>query len=662
MTESGLADGRAVLMGGFARSCKPRKRLTVSAWSDRHRVLTGKSAQVSGQWRTGRMPHTEEPMDMLSLHSPAYKVVCMFPIQMAKTEMGLNFIGYTIDHAPAPMLSVQPTLELRDRYVLQRINPLLESTECIADKFSVKSRRDASNSRDLKDFPGGMLVLGGANSASSLSSMPIKNVVADEVDKFPHDLGGEGDPLGLIEGRQSNFSRSKILVISSPTMKDASLIEAEYLSGDQRKRFLPCPHCSEYIELKWKQLQWTAIDGVVKEVWYVCEHCGSEIEEHEKATMLAAGKWIAQKKAAPYPSYNINALYSPRGIGRTWTDLVYQKLAAQGDPIKEKRFANTRMAETYEDNRHSLKPSVLMERREDYALKTIPPGVLALTVGLDTQNDRLPLQLLGHGRGGRVWVLDYVELPGDPNNVVPDFIEKKGVLYDYVNQTFVNAWGKAMRIQAVGWDTGGHRTDAIYTACRSKVVSRLLAMKSWSIGGKPVLAARPSHQDVKWNGKINKRGVALWMVGSDTAKDIIIGHLVGDEEKSADDRMIHFSIGLDEDYFKMLLAEKFDPEKNRYVKKSGVRNESIDTFVYGIAAARHPSLRLHTKTKADWDTLEKMLQPTELVQGADGVYRAVDDASAPETVSRESSEPEYTQKRGIRSRRKGRRSGFAKNW
>jgi len=659
MADNLMPDGRSVLIHAVSNALRPRQRLTVSQWSDNKRILSSKSSSEPGRWRTSRTPYLKEPMDCLSAHSDVREVNVVKAAQLGfTTALGVNWVGYTIDHDPASMLIAVPTDKLMEEWVEQDLDPMLTDTPCVAEKMSIKSR-DAANRKDLKGFPSGLLMLMGANSANNFRQKKAKKQYRDDIDGWPHAVGQDGDPVDLLDNRSKTFPRRKIVNVSTPTVKGASRIDDKYEQSDQRRYYVPCPHCHEEQVLRWKNLQYSLIDGVVKDAWYVCQHCGCEIEEHYKPAMLKAGRWIAENPNAPkgVRGYQISGLYSPIGLGNAWLVMAQNWVNAQGNPLKLKVFFNTELGKSYEDNRHSLKPSVLMERREDYALKTIPPGVLALTVGLDTQNDRLPLQLLGHGRGGRVWVLDYVELPGDPNNVIPDFVDKKGVLFDYLNQTFLNAWGKAMRIQAVGWDTGGHRTDAIYTACRSKVVSRLLAMKSWSIGGKPVLAPRPSHQDVKWNGKTNKRGVALWMVGSDTAKDLIIAHLVGDEEKSSDDRMIHFSAGLDEDYFKMLLAEKFDPEKNRYVKKSGVRNESIDTFVYGLAAARHPSLRLHTKTKADWDALEKMLQPTDLVQGDDGVYRVPEVEAAAATDEFKAS----ASKKPRRTRRRNRKS-WATKW
>jgi phage terminase large subunit GpA-like protein len=177
-----------------ARELRPRPLTTVSAWSDKYRILTSKGSGEPGQWRTDRTPYLREILDALSVNSPAQRIVLMFAAQLGKTEVGLNWIGYVMQHAPGPMLTVLPTLEVRKRWVRQRLDPLLTETPVIRALFDARRARDAGNAEDMKDFPGGMLVIGGANSPASLASMPIRYVLCDEVDRFPWEVGQEGDP------------------------------------------------------------------------------------------------------------------------------------------------------------------------------------------------------------------------------------------------------------------------------------------------------------------------------------------------------------------------------------------------------------------------------------------------------------------------------------
>jgi hypothetical protein len=278
---------------------------------------------MPGNWVTDHMPHLREILDCLSDASAVKRVVLAFCAQMGKTEVGLNWIGYVIDHNPRPMLVVLPTLEVRKRWVLQRLDPLITETPCLVEIFGQQTR-DAANSQDVKDFPGGLLVLGGANSPASLASMPICYVLCDEVDRFPWEVGKEGDPLGLIDERTKTFPRRKALLVSTPTIKDASRIWEEFLNSDQRYRHVSCPHCGEMQVLKWGNLRWEkdAKTGRVTHAYYVCEHSGCIIEETAKVSMLPRAQWIPHNPGHDVRGYHINGLYAPIGLGFSWLELA----------------------------------------------------------------------------------------------------------------------------------------------------------------------------------------------------------------------------------------------------------------------------------------------------------------------------------------------------
>lgn len=594
-------DGFKAFLEAVAGACKPRRKLTVSQWSDAHRMLSSKGSSEHGQWHTSRTPYLREIMDCLSDRSPVKRVVLMSGAQIGKTEVGLNWIGYTIDHSPLPMLVVLPTIESRKRWVRQRLNPMLTETPALASVFDAKVTRDGSNSLDIKDFPGGMLVVGGANSPASLASMPIGRVICDEVDRFPWEVGQEGDPLGLIDERTKTFQRRKVLLVSTPTIKDASRIDEEYQRSDRRRYHMPCPHCQEMLVFKWLNLRW---DAEVKKAWYLCEQCGAVIEEHHKPKMLAAGHWIAENPQSEIRGYHINGLYAPLGLGYTWAELAREWLACHDDPPKLKRFINTTLGEVWEDRSRDVKPNALKERAEDYLQRSVPPGCLILTCGVDTQDDRLEIQILGWGRKETCWVLDYLVLPGDPGK--PELWMR---LAEILNTPLRNAFGKDLLIQATAIDTGGHHTHDVYNFVRSKAARRLMAIKGSNIPNKPILAGKPTSQDINWRGQLIKNGVKLWNIGVDTIKHMLLNRLAADGGQPAEMRRIHFSQDLPNEYYDMLVSEAFDPEKNRWVKRRGRRNEGLDTWVYGCAAAHHPEVRIHTMRERDWEYLEAALEP-----------------------------------------------------
>ncbi|GHD60354.1 phage terminase large subunit family protein [Jeongeupia chitinilytica] len=610
MLMTGLRDSYRFACETVGKVFAPRLRLSVSGWADRFRRLPQKGASEPGQWHTDRTPFLREIMDALSADSHVRRVVFMKSSQVGGTEAGNNWLGYVIDHDPGPMMVVQPTLKVASRWAKQRLEPMIKETPALASKIVATGSRDGSNTAELKDFPGGVVIISGANSASSLRSMPAKYLFLDEVDAYVDDLDGEGSPIDLAERRTTTFPRRKILLVSTPTVRDASAIEAEYEASDQRRYHVPCPHCGELQWLQWKGLRWCDNDGSVQvpvhaltRAWYVCEHCDAPIEENHKTAMLARGQWVPGFPERTARGYHINALYTPIGLGDSWLDHARGWIRSQGNPMRLKVFINTVLGETWEERRNAIKHDELKARAEPFRLRTVPAGCLLLTCGVDTQDDRLAVQLMGHGRNGQIWILDWFELPGIPSD------DALWARFDLYRTTPIrNQWGIDMRIEMTAIDTGGHFTHFVYNYCRMRQNQGVLAIKGASQANKPILG-KPGHPDVLYQGETITAGVQLWPVGTDTAKTTLMSYLVQDRNAVLGERRVHFSDQLPDEYYQQLTAEKFDPLHHRWVKPKNARNEALDTAVYAMAAAQHPAYRIHVATDADWERREALLQP-----------------------------------------------------
>lgn len=604
----------------FARSVKPRRHLTVSEWADAKRVLkTGTSNP--GPWRTSLVPYLREIMDCLSVHSPVRRVVFMKSAQVGGTEAAINWLGYVIDHAPAEMLMVMPTLELMDRFVKRRLNRLIDETECVAAALKGNPKRDASNSLGLKSFPGGSLILAGANSPNSLRSDAVRYTICDEVDGFEWEVGVEGDPLTLIENRMRTYARRKLFLVSTPTIKGYSRIEQEYMRSDRRRYHVPCPHCGELQDLKWKNLKWKTSQPragktagyserkIVSAAWYECEHCGASIEEHHKPAMLAAGKWIAEAPDEKTRGYHINALYSPIGMGLRWTELAQKWLDSQSDVGELKTFVNTYLGETWEDlARKKTDASDLRLRCEPYPLRTVPPGCMRITVGVDTQDDRLAVLYLGHGPDRQWWVLDWVELPGDPGR---DQVWDS--LRELLSSPLRNAFEKNIFPAAIAIDIGGHHADDVKAFVASwQGRSIVMAVKGANRRLHAVLPKRPEKKEFTHRGRVIRSGVEVWEVGTEHAKDRLYNDLAGDSELPPEQRRAHFSEDLDDAFFDQLTSESFNHARNRYELKKGKRNEALDTWVYAWAAAHHPLVRIDKMRDQDWEALAAKLESPDI--------------------------------------------------
>lgn len=588
------------------RALAPRKPMTVSQWADAERRTSSKGSAIVGQWRTDRNPPLREPMDCLSARSAVREVVLMFPIQFGKTEVAVNALGYCMDHDPAPIMVCLPGEVSMLKWVAQKLNPAVEETPAMKRALTSVASRDAANTRTFKDFAGGQLYVEHAGSPSRLKSTTVRKLIVDEVDEFANNLAGGDDPVEMLNGRTSAFPATyQRLYISTPQIKGISRIEYLFNKSDQRRYHVPCPHCGEMQPLEWSGLQWSP-DGA--QVWYVCRECGAHIDERHKSEMIAAGQWVPGNPGARTRGYHINCLYYQFGLGPRWAELVEMWRDAQNDPARLKTFVNDRLAEPWEDAAmRAVKHNAIADRAEPYALRTAPAGVLAVTAGVDTQDNRLAVQIVGWGHGMAFWVLDYVELPGDPADAAVWV-----ALTELLNRPIQHAGGALLRVDAYAHDYGGHRGEAVKHYVRQRLVRRPMAITGATANTAPVLG-KGKLADVDWRGKVDRRGVTTYQVGTVAAKHWLYGRLSTDADRAADQRVTHFSDELEASYFAGLVSETFNPARNRIEKRRGARNEPLDTWVYAFAAAHHPELRLHRYTRADWDRLSARLAPSQEV-------------------------------------------------
>ena len=565
-----LPNGREVLYGAVADACRPRPLTTVSAWADQYRILSSKASGEPGPWRTARTPYLREIMDGLSASSPVQRLVLQFAAQTGKTEVGLGWIGYVMHHSPAPMLVVVPTLEVRKRWTKQRLDPLINETPALRELLANR-KRDAANAEDMKDFPGGILVIGGANSPASLASMPIRYVLCDEVDRFPWEVGQEGDPLGLIDERTKTFPRRKVLLVSTPTVKGLSRIETEDEKSDMRQYHVPCPHCGEYQVLRWRHddgsygLVHSASTGATR---YACRACGTLIDEHHKPAMLERGLWIPRHPERPVRGYHLSGLYSPLGLGFTWSELWDKWQEAHGDTANLKRFINTTLAESWEEKGDSIADVALIARLEEYSDR-LP--IRLITSFTDVQKDRLETTVVGWGAGEEAWALEHVIHPGDT-----------------AAQEVWHALDGFLREQEVvlaGVDAG-YNTSMVYAFCEKR---------KWAIPTKGVAGmGRPLIEDERRRRQRlrtrRRKGAYVEPLGVDQGKALVYSRLKLTIPGAG---YVHFpqTPDFDDEYFAQLAAEKLVTRVrgSRPIQEwvqTRPRNEALDCLVGAFAMMR----------------------------------------------------------------------------
>lgn len=593
----------------FWHGLHPDPELTVSVWADQYRYLSQKASAEPGRWRTDRTPYLREILDTLSPMNPIQRVVFMAGAQVGKTEAGNNWTGYIIHHAPGAMMMVQPTVDTAKRLSKQRLAPMIDETPVLKELVAPSRSRDGGNTQMVKEFPGGVLILTGANSAVGLRSMPVRYLFLDEVDAYPVDVDGEGDPIQLAEKRTTTFARRKIYMSSTPTVKDISRIEREYLNSDQRRYYLPCPHCDHKQHLRWSQIKWQDDDPSTAQ--YACEECGCLIDERHKTDMLRAGEWIATSQGdGKTAGFHLNALYSPLGW-KAWADIVEEFMRAKGDPSLLKTWVNTVLGETWEEDAGAkIGADLLQSRVEFYQPGVVPARALILTAGVDCQDNRLAVVLRAWGRDEESWLVDHMEIYGDPAQ--PQVWKQ---LDEVLMREYPHEIAKPVKIAATCIDSGGHYTHEVYAYARDRRQFNILPIKGSSQRAKPAIG-RPSRVDINYKGRVIKGGVEIYMVGTDTIKSTIFSRLKLGEHGAGS---YHFHGEASDAYFEQLVAEK---QITRYVKgfpvrewvkKNGARNEALDCEVYSFAALNWLYMKFNRRTI--WEQFEKALEINPVISG-----------------------------------------------
>lgn len=552
--------------------------LSLSEWADANVTLSSRDSSEPGPYRTARTPYARAIADALSPSSPLERIVLIAGAQLGKTRIGLNWVGYTIDVSPGPMLMVEPTVDLAKKVSKQRLATMIASTPALSGKVAEARSRDSGNTMFEKEFPGGMLMLTGANSAVGLRSMPIRLLFLDEVDGYPPDVDGEGDPVGLAEARTSTFARRKIFLTSTPTIKGLSRIEAEYEASDQRRYFVPCTQCGYFDFIRWERIQWP--EGRPREARLACMSCGALLEEREKPQLLERGEWRPTAECANprVVGFHISQLYAPLGW-RSWGEIAAEFLEVKDNPQKFKRFVNTVLGETWEERGDAFDASKLSERLEDYAAE-IPAGVGVLTASVDVQGDRLEMAVKGWGAHEESWLIALDQVHGDPAKDTTWF-----ELDELLKRTYEHASGRKMIARAIAIDSGGLHTEEVYRFVKARETRRIAgdlqhvhAIKGVGGAGREILA-RPSTG--------NRYGLKLFPVGVDTAKDTVFGRM---RVPAPGPGFMHLPTWADDEYLEQLTAEKAIRKYKKGVGavreyvKTRERNEGLDLEVYALAA------------------------------------------------------------------------------
>lgn len=521
-------------------------------------------------------------------------VVIMSSAQVGKTEVLNNACGYHIDQDPAPIMVVMPTERDAETWSKDRFSPMARDTPCLQGKIADPRSRDGNNKILHKRFPGGHLTIVGANAPSGLASRPIRLLLCDEVDRYPFSAGAEGDPVNLGRKRTVTFWNRKIVLVSTPTNKGTSRIEAAFEESDQRRFWVSCPDCGAEQVLTWTQVRWSKApegDHRPETARYYCAECDAAWRDETRWAAVSKGHWVAEQPFAGVAGFHLNEIYSP------WVRLeamVRAFLSARsGGDETMKTFVNTSLGETWVETGEAPDWQRLYDRREAWKPGTVPAGGLFLTAGADVQKDRIEVDVWAWGRGLESWLVDHVVIEGGP-----DRHDAWSELTALLDRSWPHERGAHLRIARLAIDTG-YEAPAVYSWSRAQGFAQVSPVKGVEGFNRSSPVSGPTFVDATEGGKRLRRGARLWTVAVSTFKAETYRFLRLErptKEERAEGAAfapgtIHLPTWVESEWLKQVVAEQLVTVRTKrgFAKlewqKLRERNEALDCRVYARAAA-----------------------------------------------------------------------------
>ncbi len=631
------------LRSSIRKGWTPPPRISVPDWADRYRKLAKEAGSTSGNWETATVEIARGPM-LAATESGVHTITVMCCTQLMKTALLENLFGYFAHLDPCPILLLQPKEDAAEQFSKERITPLLRVTPVLRQLVGDTKQKSSKETLLYKGFTGGFLALAGAGSPDNLARRPIRVLLADEIDKYP--IIREGDPIMLAEERTATYGLNWLSVRAcSPTVEDESRIAASYEDSDQRRASVSCPHCGhrQFLEF-FAHVHWPSEGDKhqTKLAMIYCESCGAGWSEGERLRALRTIQWHQTKpfeccghRHVPLNLYeqawraddatavgavwqwssserhavhlakcpecgklgveNTHAGFQASKLFSPWqkdkpSDIAEKYLKAKGDPDKELSWWNTQMGLPHRPNYGKRLPvDVLLARREVFSAE-VPDGVAVLTAGIDTQDDRLEVEIVGWGKDEERWSIAYDVIWGDLETAEPWLR-----LDAYLKQTWRRADGRGFTLMAACHDSGGHHTQEVYEFSKERIGRRIWAVKGESAQhGKrsPIWpTTRPTSRT-----KSKFRPV---IIGVNSAKDSIRSRL---HIETPGPGYMHFSTDRDMGYFSQLTSERLIVKETAGQRFSvwdlprGKANEALDCCVYSYAALKgllHFGLKLN---------------------------------------------------------------------
>lgn len=595
----------AVVAGTLASVIAPAERLDAAAWAQTHLVVP--DGPMAGEvWDASLTPYILEPLSLgFGMDSGVNEIAVRKSAQTGFTMMLLAGAAYLIDVDPCRIMIVQPTTGALSDFNRDKLSPVIEKSEPLKARVRTQTSRAAGASTvTSKIYPGGSLTLAIATSAADLRSKTIKVALLDEVDEYPDDLDGQGDPIAMVEARQESFLMSgewKRHKVSTPTIKGASKIDRAFEAGDQRYWHMPCPGCGDDFRFVFDRKYFHFEETHPFTAHYATPCCGSVIESGDKVALMKRGRWIATKaRPGAYPSYHFDALTSPFV---PWEKIAERFVAAGGDPLKLKAFENLTLGQAFDVKGDAPDHVQLMARADrDLTRGHIPAMGLVLVGAADVQMNGIWYVVKAYGPDRQSWRVDAGYIAGATDD---PYSGAFAVLEEIRTKRWPDAFGQARIVDAFGVDSG-YRSHVVYTWVRGKAATfALKGLDGWS---RPTLG-QPTPVDIDFAGKRIRNGAMVWGVGTWSLKaawyaDLAKQAMVQGADLVFPQGYCHFGGWMDEVYYRQVTSEYLGNENFRgrvrrvWMVRTGEENHLLDCEIYGSALADY--LGVSRMTEDQW--------------------------------------------------------------
>lgn len=350
-----------------------------------------------GRFKYDKTPYTREIVDCLAPDHPCRWLAFMKGLQIgASAGVILPGLAWIIANSPANTYFTVGSPDLVDK-ASEKLDLIIDSADLrklIRPQTLRKRNNNTGDKNQKKDFSGGYIVITSANNHRNWRDVSLKYGFFDDCEAFKGSSKEAGSTVKLIEGRFAAYKDvMKQFWISTPELKETSIIEPLYLQGDQRKYLIPCPCCHEFIEIVWSAPIdektnagiYYELDNqgnvIQKSVGYICQKCAGFFKDNHKQKMLMQGHW--QPNAIPtrmgFYSYHLSSLYAPEGMYDWYHYAVnYNEANPPNQPRKEKlhqTFVNTTLGLTYEMDGESPNVTEIQKNIRPYEVGIIPDNL-----------------------------------------------------------------------------------------------------------------------------------------------------------------------------------------------------------------------------------------------------------------------------------------------